>query len=56
MDFEVQPVLLAHEVRHCEVSDDLQSPRLGLSSWLKTEAFREPAADLVLRVRSSATS
>ena len=56
MDFEVQSILLAHEVPWCQVSDDPQSPRLGLSSWLKTETFREPAADLVLRVRSSAAA
>ena len=53
MDFEVQVILLAHEVPGCEVSSDPQSPRLGLSSWLKTAAFTEDAADLVLNVRSS---
>jgi type VI secretion system protein ImpH len=53
MDFEVQVVLLAHEVPLCEVASDLQSPRLGLSSWLKTSEFPEDAADLILTVRSS---
>jgi predicted component of type VI protein secretion system len=53
MDFEVQVILLAHEVPLFDVSSDPQSPRLGLSSWLKTAAFPEDAADLVLTVRSS---
>jgi type VI secretion system protein ImpH len=54
MDFEVQLILLAGEVPGCKVSGDPQSPRLGLSSWLKTVAFPGNAADLVLTVRSSA--
>jgi hypothetical protein len=37
-----------------DVSSDPQSPRLGLSSWLKTNEFLEDAADLVLAVCSSA--
>lgn len=55
MDFEVQVILLAHEVPGCEVSSHPQSPRLGLSSWLRTITFSENAADLVLTVRSSAS-
>jgi type VI secretion system protein ImpH len=53
MDFEVQVVLLASEVPACRPSDDPGSPRLGLSSWLKTSPFEEDARDLVLAVRSS---
>ena len=56
MDFEVQSILLAQEVPWCRVSDDPQSPRLGLSTWLKTDTFQEPAADLVLTVQSSAAN
>jgi predicted component of type VI protein secretion system len=53
MDFETQFILLAREVSGCRLSDDQDSPRLGLSSWLKTEAFPNDAEDLVLAVRSS---
>jgi type VI secretion system protein ImpH len=53
MDFEVQVVLLAHEVPWCRGSDDPDSPRLGLSSWLKTAPFENNANDLVLAVPSS---
>jgi len=53
MDFEVQCILLAGEVPWCRASGDPDSPRLGLSSWLKTGAFPKDAADLVLAVRSS---
>jgi type VI secretion system protein ImpH len=53
MDFEVQVVLLASEVPSCRVSDDAGSPRLGLSSWLKTSPFEDDACDLALAVRSS---
>ena len=53
MDFETQFTLLAREVSECRLSDDQDSPRLGLSSWLKTEAFAKDAEDLVLAVGSS---
>ena len=53
MDFEVQVILLADEVPLFDVLGDPQSPRLGFSSWLKTTAFPEDAADLVMTVRSS---
>ena len=53
MDFEVQLILLAPEVSWCQLSDDQDSPRLGLSSWLKTAAFPKDAEDLVLAIRSS---
>jgi type VI secretion system protein ImpH len=53
MDFETQFILLAHEVSGCRLSDEQDSPRLGLSSWLKTETFPKDAEDLVLAVRSS---
>jgi len=56
MDFEVQSILVAQGVPRCRVSDDPQSPRLGLSSWLKTVTFEEPAADLIQTVRSSAAT
>ena len=41
MEFEVQLVLRAEEVPWCWVSTETDSPRLGLSSWLKTEEFRQ---------------
>lgn len=53
MDFEVQCILLAGEVPRCQLSADQDSPRLGLSSWLKTSGFPKDAEDLVLAVRSS---
>jgi type VI secretion system protein ImpH len=51
MEFEVQFVLRAEEVPWCWVTPETDSPRLGLSSWLKTEAFRFDAGDLVMTVR-----
>lgn len=53
LDFEVQLVLLAAQVPPCALSDEPAGPRLGLSSWLKTEPFREDAGDLVLAVRGA---
>lgn len=53
VDFEVQCVLLAQEVPWCQLSDAQNSPRLGLSSWLKTEAFSEDRVDMVLAIGSS---
>jgi type VI secretion system protein ImpH len=50
MEFEVQLVLRAEEVPWCWVSTGTDSPRLGLSSWLKTEEFRNDAGDLVMTV------
>jgi type VI secretion system protein ImpH len=50
MEFEVQLVLRAEEVPWCWVTPETDSPRLGLSSWLKTEEFRSDAADLVMTV------
>ncbi len=52
-DFEMQAILLAAEVRGCQLSDDRYAPRLGLSSWLKTEPFLADADELVLPVRSN---
>jgi len=50
MEFEVQLVLRAEEVPWCWVSTETEAPRLGLSSWLKTEEFRHDAGDLVMTV------
>lgn len=50
MEFEVQLVLRAEEVPWCWVETGTESPRLGLSSWLKTEEFRRDAGDLVMTV------
>jgi type VI secretion system protein ImpH len=50
MEFEVQLVLRAEEVPWCWTSAEADSPRLGLSSWLKTEEFRQDAGDLVMTV------
>ena len=50
LEFEVQLILRAGEVPWCWVSEGEDAPRLGLSSWLKTEEFREDAADLVMSV------
>jgi type VI secretion system protein ImpH len=52
MDFEVQSTLLAAAVPLCRLTGDHDSPRLGLSSWLKTVSFTQDAGDLVLVVRS----
>jgi type VI secretion system protein ImpH len=53
MEFEVQLVLRAEEVPWCWVSEETDSPRLGLSSWLKTEEFRSDAGDLVMNVAAN---
>jgi type VI secretion system protein ImpH len=49
MEYEVQLVLRAEEVPWCWVSTGADSPRLGLSSWLKTEEFQRDAG-LVMSV------
>ena len=53
LDFEVQLLLRAAEVPFCDLEGEPGSPRLGLSSWLKTGPFREDAGDLVLAVRGA---
>ncbi len=50
MEFEVQLVLRAADVPWCWVAPETEAPRLGLSSWLKTEEFRHDAGDLVMTV------
>jgi type VI secretion system protein ImpH len=48
LEFELQPVLISTEVPWlCLTDDQLDSPRLGWSTWLKTEEFREHARDAV---------
>jgi type VI secretion system protein ImpH len=47
-DFDVQLFLRSDEVPWCKLSDDLHSPRLGWSTWLKTEEFSSDARDTVL--------
>jgi type VI secretion system protein ImpH len=53
MEFEVQVVLAAPEVPEFQLSDDQGSARLGLSSWLRTQAFSTDAEDLLLTVHSN---
>jgi len=48
LDFEVQLILKANEVPFCEVSDNADSPRLGLSTWLRTDEFPHDARDTIL--------
>jgi len=48
LDFEVELILLAKEVPLCQVSDDADSPRLGLSTWLRTDAFDHDTHDTIL--------
>jgi type VI secretion system protein ImpH len=45
---DVQLILLAAEVPWCSLSDDPDSPRLGWSTWLKTEEFPRDAQDTIL--------
>jgi type VI secretion system protein ImpH len=45
---DVQLILLAAEVPWCSLSDDADSPRLGWSTWLKTEEFPRDAQDTIL--------
>jgi type VI secretion system protein ImpH len=47
-DFDVQLILQAAEVPWCRLSDDASSPRLGWSTWLKTEEFSCDARDTIL--------
>jgi type VI secretion system protein ImpH len=48
LDFDVQLVLKAEEVPACRLQSAGQGARLGWSSWLKTRAFANHAADTVL--------
>jgi type VI secretion system protein ImpH len=48
LDFDVQLILRAAEVPWCRLSDDLSSPRLGWSTWLKTEEFASDVQDTIL--------
>lgn len=48
LDFEVQLYLRKDQVPFCELSDQTQSPRLGWSTWLKTEEFSQDARDTIL--------
>jgi type VI secretion system protein ImpH len=48
LDFEVELILMAQEVPLCQVSDDADSPRLGLSTWLRTDAFDHDTHDTIL--------
>jgi type VI secretion system protein ImpH len=48
LDFDVQLILQAAEVPWCQLSDDPASPRLGWSTWLKTEDFTRDARDTIL--------
>jgi len=47
-DFEVQVVLQAQDVPWCELTDGPRAPRLGESTWLKTEPFASDVGDLVM--------
>jgi type VI secretion system protein ImpH len=48
LEFDVQLILQAAEVPWCQLSDDPASPRLGWSTWLKTEDFTRDARDTIL--------
>jgi len=48
LDFDLKLVLLAAEVPWCQLSDEPASPRLGWSTWLKTEDFSRDAQDTIL--------
>jgi type VI secretion system protein ImpH len=48
LDFEVQLILKAQEVPLCRLSDDADSPRLGWSTWLRTDEFSHDAQDTIL--------
>jgi type VI secretion system protein ImpH len=52
IDFSAQLVLMAKEVPWCRLSDDADSPRLGWSSWLKTDEFLHDAHDTLLAAES----
>lgn len=48
LEFEIQPTLMSSEVPWCRLTDELpESPRLGWSSWVKTEEFQQDATDAV---------
>jgi type VI secretion system protein ImpH len=50
LDFDIQLVLRAEEVPACKLSarEDDKSPRLGWSSWLKTQPFERDDSQVVL--------
>ena len=53
-DFDVQPVLLAHEVPECQLTPDVsQGPRLGWNTWVRSEEFEHDVEDAVFRVESN---
>jgi type VI secretion system protein ImpH len=48
LDFEVQPTLQGDEVPECQLGDAAgEAPRLGWSTWLRTDPFPHAAADAV---------
>ena len=49
LEFEVQVTLRRDEVPPCELGDDSSSPRLGWSTWLRTEPFWFHATDAIFR-------
>jgi type VI secretion system protein ImpH len=52
LDCDVQLILKAKEVPWCRLSDEADSPRLGWSTWLKTDEFSHDARDTILAVRN----
>jgi type VI secretion system protein ImpH len=48
LEFDVQLILLAAEVPWCALSDEPTAPRLGWSTWLKTEELSRDAWDTIL--------
>lgn len=54
--FDVKLILLAAHVPECSPGGDApDTPRLGLTSWLKTESFGRDADDLILESELSAS-
>ncbi len=51
LDFQVQLILNKDEVPPCELGEDaVTAPRLGWTSWAKTEAMRENAGDTIFSI------
>jgi type VI secretion system protein ImpH len=50
LEFDVQVILAKSEVPHCRLTDESRdAARLGWMSWLKTDEFRDDAADAVFQ-------
>ncbi|HTT22308.1 MAG TPA: type VI secretion system baseplate subunit TssG [Candidatus Sulfotelmatobacter sp.] len=50
LDFEMQPTLRGEDVPACQIGvEPSDAPRLGWSTWLRTEPFRDAAIDAVFK-------